>query len=286
MVGSSSVWARSRRTLPDPSPPRKGVLVLLRLPAERPGGEQPPTARAGGKPPHRRRPKPPDGRGGGHPERLQGVGGRRGARADRAKAWVQLVGEPGEVRADQLRPRGKPAQPPPHRRRRQAEPGGDRPVALAGRLGEQRPADHLGEVQPAGQRSHRQRLRRTRTRRATPPSRSQRRVPPQGRSTPAHLGQTSPPATRARSTRAGSGSTISTGAPHRTGRALPGSLGPRREGAGIFSNGANSNTGHDKGQPKLWAAPSSSSPSVSRQARFMAIQSVAQQPAPTSRLSQ
>jgi hypothetical protein len=45
----------------------------------------------------------------------------------------------------------------------------------------------------------------------------------------------------------------------------------------MFTNGTNSNTRHQTGQPNLWAAPARSSPWLSRQGLFMTIDPDAQQ---------
>ncbi len=67
--------------------------------------------------------------------------------------------------------RSVPGRPPPHRRRRPAQPRRDRAVSLASGLAQQRRADHRCRVRPPHQRVHQQQHMRHRADPATAPTR-------------------------------------------------------------------------------------------------------------------
>jgi len=153
---------------------------------------------------------------------------------DRPELEVQPIGQRGEVTTEQLGAGRKPAQQAPHRagRQPQTQPRPDRwpaPAALAASAAPITSARSRRRRSPTTgsstcvARHALQRARRRRSRCCRPPRpRSHRpRAQPHPPNTPAQPGQANSPAASACSTRPGSVSTLSTGAPRTICKALP-----------------------------------------------------------------
>ena len=84
-------------------------------------------------------------------QHLQRITEHRAGRGHCPHGRVQRVQQPGKQHPHPLGAAGEPAQPPPHRAHRPAQPDRDRAVPTTGGLPQQRGPDHRHPVRPTGQ---------------------------------------------------------------------------------------------------------------------------------------